>query len=502
MNNRFQHIPCGASLPANNPHAVSVNLPLMSDIIGYEENDPKIKDTMQSGYPRFFTNKLLEQVISFVRQQLHIGNEFELLSINNPNSKAILETYIGKKIDIIEFENFGFVKIAQIDVDFQKTKDILRHIGMVPSSRKAEDFLLKHHLISNEFKEEIADSNTAIGTIRNILSTAYGNSNEEDVFLCNSGMNAMFTAYHSLKVLQEKNDKHIFIQLGWLYMDSIDIIRKFSTKSIQILNLANLIELQAYLESNHNKVAAIITEIPNNPLVQCVDLPLLREITNKYNIPLAVDSTIGTPYNVEVLSYCDIAVESLTKFASGGADVMMGAVVLNINSRFAEKLREFVSKTADTPYIKDIQRIANEITGYEERVTKVASNTAALLSYFEQSPIVSQTFSVLSPASIGNFNKIKKHDAALPGLISIVFDKKLECYYDKLPLSKGPSLGTEFTLAMPYVYLAHYDLLKTDEGRKELERLGVHPELLRISVGIEPIDELIEVFKALELRAD
>jgi hypothetical protein len=58
-------------------------------------------------------------------------------------------------------------------------------------------------------------------------------------------------------------------------------------------------------------------------------------------------------------------------------------------------------------------------------------------------------------------------------------NKDLASYYDKLDIPKGPGLGTEFTLAMPYVYLAHYDKVRTPAGRDELMRRGIHPELLR-----------------------
>jgi cystathionine gamma-synthase len=75
-----------------------------------------------------------------------------------------------------------------------------------------------------------------------------------------------------------------------------------------------------------------------------------------------------------------------------------------------------------------------------------------------------------------------------------VFDKELAYYYDRMRLPKGPSFGTEFSLAMPYIYLAHYELIRSAEGRKKLADINIHPELLRISVGTEDIEELVKVF--------
>jgi cystathionine gamma-synthase len=84
------------------------------------------------------------------------------------------------------------------------------------------------------------------------------------------------------------------------------------------------------------------------------------------------------------------------------------------------------------------------------------------------------------------------------GIVSVTFKKDFEKIYDNLNIPKGPSLGTEFTLLMPYTYLAHYDYLQTSEGMAFLDKIGLPKELLRISVGIEPIEELIAEFKRVE----
>ena len=85
----------------------------------------------------------------------------------------------------------------------------------------------------------------------------------------------------------------------------------------------------------------------------------------------------------------------------------------------------------------------------------------------------------------------------MPGVVSVVFDRPLAYYYDRLMLPKGPSLGNNFTLAMPYFYMAHWDVIKQEEGRQSMLKLGLNPDLLRISIGLEPIDELIGVFEKL-----
>jgi cystathionine gamma-synthase len=68
---------------------------------------------------------------------------------------------------------------------------------------------------------------------------------------------------------------------------------------------------------------------------------------------------------------------------------------------------------------------------------------------------------------------------------------KLEAFYDRLRLPKGPSFGMRTTLICPFMYLAHYDLVTSAQGRAQLEANGLDPELLRLCVGTEPVEEII-----------
>jgi cystathionine gamma-synthase len=64
-------------------------------------------------------------------------------------------------------------------------------------------------------------------------------------------------------------------------------------------------------------------------------------------------------------------------------------------------------------------------------------------------------------------------------------------FYDAVRLPKGPSFGMKNSLLSPFIYIAHYDLVKTAAGRAELAASGIDPELLRLSIGGEPADEII-----------
>jgi cystathionine gamma-synthase len=223
--------------------------------------------------------------------------------------------------------------------------------------------------------------------------------------------------------------------------------------------------------------------------LQCVDLPRLHELCSCFSIKLIVDNTLATPYCVDVLPYCDVVVESLTKFACGNADLLFGAIVTKDKA-----LVSLLSKNVIPPFEGEIKRLGYQILEYGNRVQIISENTILLHNYLKTQSKVLEIKSVFHKDSSENFSKIQKRNL-VPGLLSVVFDKDLAYYYDKLELAKGPSLGTEFTLAMPYVYLAHYDYLKSESGLNKLKELGINPNLLRISVGTEPIEDIIKAFQ-------
>jgi cystathionine gamma-synthase len=91
------------------------------------------------------------------------------------------------------------------------------------------------------------------------------------------------------------------------------------------------------------------------------------------------------------------------------------------------------------------------------------------------------------------------YKAGFGGLFSLLLQSEYctTAFFDNLAVAKGPSLGTSFTLACPYTLLAHYTELDW------AARFGLEAELIRVSVGLEPIDELKAVFvKALNAARD
>lgn len=488
LSNYFCNIPCGVTIPFQNPHAVSVSLPKIKDVIGYEEGKLEVVDKMKSGYPRFFTNSFVQQLTQFIREKYQISDYEVVLPITSIRAKISIEKAFNVSFESIEekYKNV-FLIVHSKDKNLKKYTDFIRNAGLIISSRKAEFTLYQYKLIDTIFEEEYVSETEGVFNIKSTLSKSYG-TNFENIILANCGMNALFAATEAVVAFQKTIGKTQIVQLGWLYVDTMEIIEKNQNSHVQI-NIFDLHQLENWLEKNHENVAVLVTESVSNPLLQCVNLPELYEICRRFSVKLIVDNTLATPYCVEVLPYCDVVVESLTKFACGNADLLFGAIIVNDDFLIPK-----ISENVIPPFESEVKRLGFEILDYEKRVKKVSENTILLYNYLETRPEIAEIKSVFHENSRANFSKIQKNNL-VPGLLSVVFKENFTHYYDKLKIAKGPSLGTEFTLAMPYVYLAHYEYLQSESGLNKLKELGINPNLLRISVGVEPIEEIIKAFQ-------
>jgi len=492
----FIGLECGQTLPPNNIHAVSVSMPILQDVIDYEEGYGEAVEKIKSGYPRFTMHPYLKILAIHIKQKYKVSDAYEVVLLSSQDAVDIVSDkyYIHNKVEINE--PFGVILVQNGTTQLQKVLMFIQHVGCNLSSRFAEDYLYNVGLIDTKHKEEIEKEEVAKDIVISTLAKAY-NQPTKNITLSPSGMNAIYGVVKGLRSIQRRNGRDILIQLGWLYLDTMNIVKHHYDQTKIFPDIKNLDLLEEYLKENGYKITAIITEIPTNPLLQCVDAKRLKSLCKKYNIPLVVDTTLSTSYNINFEDYADICIESLTKFACGNADVLMGAIILNKNSKLSYMDVEFF-KHCDKAYIKDIQRLAFEIKNYESRVKKISSNTKALVEYFKTCSYIDKIYYCLNSENESNYKQIMKDENSYTGLISVTFKKSFQIVYNNLNFAKGPSLGTEFTLLMPYTYLAHYEYTKSDQGLELLEKIGLPKDILRISVGSENINDIINEFKRLE----
>lgn len=118
------------------------------------------------------------------------------------------------------------------------------------------------------------------------------------------------------------------------YTDTLKILNKWGpgchflgTGGSDDINALEKILMETEQNPNEPRILALFCEFPSNPLLRSPDLIRIRELADKYGFFIVVDETIGNFINVEVVTYADIVVSSLTKIFSGDANVMGGRLV-------------------------------------------------------------------------------------------------------------------------------------------------------------------------------
>jgi cystathionine gamma-synthase len=488
-----EQIPLGNRIP-DKLHAVSVSLPTMEEVIGYEERDPAILARMNSGYPRFVKHECLRQIESFWQEFFDKPNEPIWLTASEEIAH-LLESHLNcPESKFLKHQGVSGVRIPIDEALNREAKLFLQHIGGYLCSRKAEDYLVANELQKSAQAESLFEED-AEAKIISVLQPLLGGEASKEILLANSGMNAIYATFQAVNQIQAPKGRHSWIRLGWLYADTMHILDKLShggSSNKDLHDVFDLDQLETLLAKNPDSFAGIITETPTNPLIQSMDIERIRELATAYGVYLVLDPTVLSPANVDASPYADIIVNSLTKYAANEGDVIMGAVSVMNHCPENESICENVSKFANYPYERNRQRLAQQIDGYLPLVEQVNESTLQVVEYLNRHPKVSRVHWANEPKSQSNFQKIARSEYAIGGMVSFELESDLARFYDRLTLCKGPSFGMKHSLACPFMYLAHYELVSTSQGRKQLAQAGINPELIRFSVGAEPVAAIID----------
>ena len=489
----FRHLPCGARIP-DSIHAVSVSLPALSDLIAYERQEPEALKQIPTGYPRFHTHPYIVQMQEYLDRRMGLNGQPLMMFASGKAAEEAGDFAGVEPGKVIQYKNLTGLVLPE--GKFEKARAFRQHTGTHISSRRAEDFLIEEGILQNRQAEE-SFSSDAESHVVHLLKEAYQADGDGDVYLANAGMNAVYSVYRAIQALQSQRGKDTWIQFGWLFMDTMRLLEKLraaGTDYCAIYDVSALEELRELLSRQGDRIAGIITEAPSNPLIRTPNLEEVKRLAEQYGCALVIDSTLGTPHNVDVLPHADVVIESLTKYANGAADVMMGALVLNSSSAYSEGIKATLGDFLVPPYFRDVNRLAFQLSRYAERMQKVNENTTALVDFLKTRKIVKRIYWAYQEESKANYERIQRAPNSPGGMITLELAAPLASVYDRLKIAKGPSLGAEFTLVGPYLYHAHYDLVSNAAGRQFLQSKGLDPDLLRISVGIEPIADLIATF--------
>lgn len=249
----------------------------------------------------------------------------------------------------------------------------------------------------------------------------------------------------------------------------------------------NLKKVSSLVNSN---TKMIWTETPTNPMLNIIDIEELSKISKSNNLLLVVDNTFATPYLQTPIDLgADIVMHSLTKYMGGHSDVVMGAAICN-DEEIAEKLYFLQNSCGGVPGPQDSFLVLRGIKTLHVRMQRHCENGKAIAAFLSKNSKVNNVFwpgfeqhpnHLVAKKQMRDFGGMISFDLngnKLSDAIKVVSNTK----YFTLAESLG---GVESLIGHP-ASMTHAAIPK-----EEREKTGVVDSLIRLSVGIEDIEDLI-----------
>ncbi|MCX6190260.1 MAG: cystathionine gamma-synthase [Bacteroidetes bacterium] len=274
---------------------------------------------------------------------------------------------------------------------------------------------------------------------------------------------------------------------GGTYRLFVKVFEKYGIK-FSFINMSNASEVEQHITS---KTKLLWVETPTNPMMNIIDIAAISEIGKKHHVLVCVDNTFASPYLQNPLDLgADLVMHSLTKYISGHSDVVMGALITS-NEKLHEELKFIQNATGATPGPQDCFLVLRGIKTLHVRMQRHCENGAAVAHFLTAHPAIDKVY-WCGLTSHPNHEIAKKQMRDFGGMISFTFKndtmetalaflKKIELF------ALAESLGGVESLVGHPASMTHASI-----PREERLKNGLTDALIRLSVGIEDIEDLLE----------
>lgn len=253
------------------------------------------------------------------------------------------------------------------------------------------------------------------------------------------------------------------------------------------IDLSQPQNIEKYVNAN---TKLLWIETPTNPTMQIVDIAGCSEVAKKHQLILAVDNTFASPYLQNPLDLgADIVMHSATKYLGGHSDVIMGALMLNRDDLY-EQLAFIANSCGAVPGPMDSFLVLRGLKTLHLRMQAHCANGERIAQYLSTHPKIAKVYWP-GFAHHPNHEVAKRQMRGFGGMISIVLkDADLQETFRIASsfrvFSLAESLGGVESLINHPATMTHASI-----PREEREKAGVVDNLLRLSVGVEDIDDLL-----------
>ncbi|GAB1444856.1 MAG: cystathionine gamma-synthase [Cyclobacteriaceae bacterium] len=265
------------------------------------------------------------------------------------------------------------------------------------------------------------------------------------------------------------------------------VFEKFGIK-FHFIDLSNADNISTYINEN---TKLLWLETPSNPLMRITDIKACVALAKQHNVLVAVDNTFASPYLQNPLALgADIVMHSVTKYLSGHSDVIMGALVVN-DQKLRDELFFILNSCGAVPGPNDCFLVLRGIKTLQLRMQRHCSNGKQIAEFLANHPKVGKVYWPGFP-NHPNHEIAKQQMNDFGGMLSFTLkDDSLQKATQLMEAVKlftlAESLGGVESLINHPASMTHASIPK-----EEREKNGLSDSLIRFSVGIEDIEDLIE----------
>ena len=273
-----------------------------------------------------------------------------------------------------------------------------------------------------------------------------------------------------------------------LYGGSIRFFNHISAKNGIVIKYANTSDLQSVESEITEATKAIFIETPTNPMMKITDIAGIKKLIGNREILLMVDNTFLTPYFLNPIALgADIVVHSGTKYLAGHNDTLAGFLVAK-SSTIAERLHYLKKTTGSVLSPFDAFLVMRGIKTLAIRMEKSQENAIIVAGWLKKQPKVKAVYYTGLPDNPA-FELSKQQARGFGAMISFKTDstETAQNILNKLELILyAESLGGVETLITYPLTQTHADVPETERAAR-----GIDGKLLRLSVGIEAVEDII-----------
>jgi cystathionine gamma-synthase len=309
----------------------------------------------------------------------------------------------------------------------------------------------------------------------------------EDAVLFSSGMSAITTTLFAIL----KAGDHIIITDD-AYKRTLDFCLKCIDRFDIECTVVKMCDYKAIEKAIKPNTMIFFSESPTNPYLNIMDIERLMGIFRGKGIYVISDSTFATPYNQKPLEYgIDLVIHSATKYLGGHNDLLSGVVLGK--KELTDAIREYLKITGGCIDPHSAYLLIRGLKTFELRMQRHNESGQKVAEYLESHPKVKHVYYPGLP-SHPHYQIAKKQMKGFGGVVTFEMEddvaKALEFLSRLKIINIGPSLGGVESLATHPATISYYAIT-----REERLALGIKDGLIRLAVGIENAEDIIEDLK-------